>query len=143
MAEKISDAEMLERIMKGLHCSPEEAKEVLAYDKTLKDNNNGECKYDLTPEQHKIAQTYCRTGTRKVKEKPKTKGHTAYKFSTRPKKENATKAGIIAELVEFFGKNSQFSVENLEILNKERQISFQIGEQKYELTLVQKRKTNK
>lgn len=139
MAERISDAEMLSRIMSGLHCSIEEAKEVLAYDKTIKDNNKGQCEYDLSPEKQKIAQTYCRTGTRQVKKKTPT----AYKFDTRPKKENATKAGIIAEIVAFFEKNSEFSVENLQILNKERQISFQIGAETYELTLVQKRKPKK
>jgi hypothetical protein len=37
-------------------------------------------------------------------------------------------------------ENSGFAVENAEITNKERQIAFQIGEDKFELTLVQKRK---
>ena len=39
--------------------------------------------------------------------------------------------------------NSQFSVENIEITNKERQIAFKIGEDMFELTLVQKRKPKK
>lgn len=76
-----------------------------------------------------------RTGTRKVP--------TAYKFTQRQRKENATKAGIIAEIAEFLEKNSQFSVENLQITNKERQISFIIGGETYEFTLVQKRKPKK
>jgi hypothetical protein len=38
---------------------------------------------------------------------------------------------------------SEFATENVEITNKERQISFSIGDQKYELTLVQKRAPKK
>lgn len=76
-----------------------------------------------------------RTGTRKQP--------TNYKFTKRQRKPNATKGGIIAELAQFLGENSEFCIENLEIVNKERQISFQIGEDKFELTLAQKRKPKK
>ena len=37
-------------------------------------------------------------------------------------------------------ENSENACKNVEITNKERQIAFQIGENNYELTLVQKRK---
>ena len=43
----------------------------------------------------------------------------------------------------FLAENSDFSVKKLEITNKERQIAFEIGGEKYELTLVQKRKPKK
>lgn len=124
------DAEQLQRIKKGLKCSDEEAAAILAYDKAV---DKGEStQYDLTPAQNKIAQKFAHTGTRKAP--------TAYKFTKRERKPNATKAGIIAELTEFLEKSSDFSVENVSVLNKERQIAFKIGEDNFELTLVQKRK---
>ena len=91
--------------------------------------------YDATPEQLKVEREMARTGTRKQP--------TNYKFTKRQRKPNATKGGIIAELAQFLQENSDFSVENLEIVNKERQIAFQIGEDKFELTLAQKRKPKK
>ena len=70
-----------------------------------------------------------------------TKKPTVYKFDTKEKKrkENPTKAGIIAELAKFLEENSGNACENVEITNKERQIAFKIGENDFELTLVQKR----
>ena len=50
---------------------------------------------------------------------------------------------FIAELAQFLAENSENACENVEITNKERQIAFKIGENDYELTLVQKRKPKK
>lgn len=50
---------------------------------------------------------------------------------------------MIAELADFMEKGSNFSVSNLAITNKERQISFMVGDETFELTLVQKRKPKK
>jgi hypothetical protein len=61
----------------------------------------------------------------------------------RERKANPTKAGIIAEIATFLAQNSEFATENVEITNKERMIAFQIGEEKYEITLIQKRKPKK
>lgn len=116
--------------MDGLKCSEAEAKEIYAYDCAVDKGEKTE--YDLSPEQEKAARKYARTGTRKTP--------TAYKFTPRQRKPNATKGGIIAELAEFFEKNSQFNIENLQVTNKERQISFTIGAETFEVTLVQKRK---
>jgi hypothetical protein len=58
----------------------------------------------------------------------------------RERKANPTKAGIIAEIATFLTENSEFATENVQITNKERMIAFQIGEEKYEITLIQKRK---
>lgn len=110
-----------------------EKKELLAYDKAVEKGEKTE--YDATPDQLKVERLMARTGTRKAP--------TAYKFPQRQRKPNATKGGIIAELAEFLEKSSQFSVENIAITNKERQISFQIGGEIFELTLVQKRKPKK
>ena len=117
-----------ERIMQILNVSATEADEILAYDKLVEQGKP--TPYDFTPEQEKATRKY-----RQADRKP-----TAYKFTQRERKPNATKGGLIAELHEFLSENSQFSTENVEIVNKERQIRFVIGEDTFELTLVQKRK---
>lgn len=73
-----------------------------------------------------------RTGTRKTP--------TSYKFDKRERKPNATKGQLIEELAKFLENGSEFSIVDLVIANKERQIAFSIGEDSFELTLVQKRK---
>lgn len=107
-----------------------EARDILAYDKAVEAGEK--TPYDLSPEQEKAARKYAHTGTRKVP--------TAYKFTPRQRKPNATKGGIIAELADFMEHNSNFAVADLTITNKERQIAFKIGDDSFELTLVQKRK---
>ncbi len=117
------------RIKSGLHCSDEEARDIMEYDKKVERGEKTE--YDLTDEQKKIAAKYTRTGTRKAP--------TVYNFTQRKRKPNATKAGIIAELIEFLSTNSQFSIEDLKAIKPERMIAFRVGENKFELTLTQKR----
>lgn len=124
------DEKQLHRIMSGLKCSAEEAQKVLAYDKAIEHGEKTD--YDLPQDKLEIARKFAHTGTRKQP--------TLYKFTKRERKPNATKAGIIAELFTFLSENSDFAVENAEITNKERQIAFRIGEDSFELTLVQKRK---
>ena len=104
--------------------------EILAYDKAVERGEATE--YDLTPEQQRVAQKYTRTGTRKKPMIPNLKA--------RQRKPNATKGGIIAELAEFLANASEFSIDNVQIVNKERQIAFTVGDTGFELTLVQKRK---
>ena len=65
---------------------------------------------------------------------------TVYNFNQRERKANPTKGGIISELERFFKEGIALDIQNLEVTNKERQIAFKIGENSYELTLVQKRK---
>ena len=119
--------------MNGLKCDRAEAEEVYAYDQAVKRDEKTE--YDATPEQLKVEREMARTGTRKTP--------TAYKFTKRERKPNATKGGLIAELAQFLLENSGFEVKNLEITNKERQIAFEVGGERFELTLVQKRKPKK
>ena len=115
-----------EKLMRKLNCSAEEAEDIIRTDKMI---DKGErSPYDLDPEREKMAKKFANAGTRKAP--------TAYKFNKRERKSNPTKAGIIADLAE----NSENACENVEITNKERQIAFKIGENLYELTLVQKRK---
>lgn len=113
----------------SLGLSEEEAKQVLQDDADI--DHNIKKDFDLTPEQQKVAKQYTKVGTRKK---------TAYNFSQRERKANPTKATVIAEIFKFLSENAEISAENLEILNKERQIGFKIGENSFELTLTQKRK---
>ena len=115
----------IQRIMRSLKCSQEEAMEILMADKAI---DRGErMEFDLSPEAEKQAKKLANTGTRQ------TKGQK----TERKRKENPTKATVIAELAQFLTENGY---EMVEITNKERQIAFKIGENAYELTLVQKRK---
>ena len=115
----------LETIMRNLKCSREEAEQILADDKAI---DRGErMEFDLSPEAERQAKKYANTGTRQ----------TNGQKTERKRKENPTKAAVIAEIAQFLTENGY---ETVEILNKERQIGFKIGENTYELTLVQKRK---
>ena len=123
-----------ERIMRILDVSAEEADEILKADKAI---DRGErVSFDLSPEQEKLAKKYANVDTKKRK------APTVYNLDARGKarKENPTKASIIAELAKFLTETSENACEMVEITNKERQISFKCGENAYELTLVQKRK---
>ena len=112
----------------NLGLSREEALQTLADDADI---DKGKPKdFDLTAEQLKNVKQYTKVGTRKTSTTP----------TKRERKENPTKALIIAELFKFFSENAEISAENLKILNKERQIFFKCGENDYELTLTQKRK---
>lgn len=127
-----SEKAQLQRIMEGLKCSEDEAKEIFAYDKAIdKAKAKDRLEHDLSLEQEKEAKKIAN-----VKEhKP-----TAYKWTTRERKKNPTKSAIIKEIAEFLKENSANACENVEITNSERQIAFTIGENNYEFTLVQKRK---
>ena len=88
--------------------------------------------WDLSKEEHKKAMKNANADEHK---KP-----TVYKFDKRERKENTPKRTIIAEIYQFLVENAQFSPENVQILNKERQISFDYAGEKFEITLTQKRK---
>lgn len=118
----------VERIMRNLKCSREEAEQVLADDKAI---DRGErMDFDLSPEAEKQAKKFANTGTRQTN---------GAKTERKPK-ENAEKEQIISVLASFLANSAIFEPEAVEITNKSRQIAFKIGENAYELTLVQKRK---
>ena len=134
MATTRIDEKQIERIMLGLHIPKEEAIEVYLADKAI---DRGErMPFDLDPETEKMAKKFANVQERKRK------APTVYNFDTSQKKrkENPTKSGIIAEIAKFLQEISENACENVQIVNAERQISFTIGENTYELTLVQKRK---
>lgn len=130
--------EIISKLMRNLDCTREEAEEVFAYDDLV--DHSQSTVYDLTPEQQKIAQKYTSTGTRQTKPKS---APTVYKFETKKRKENATKSGIIAELSEFLTSGSQFETSDIEITNKEREITLRICGEWYKVTLSYCRNMNK
>lgn len=88
--------------------------------------------WDLSKEEHKKAM---KTANATEHKKP-----TVYKFDKRERKENAPKRQIIDGIYQFLLENPYFLPENVQILNKERQISFDFADEKFEITLTQKRK---
>jgi hypothetical protein len=100
--------------------------------------------WDLPPEEHKKAMKYANSDEKKKKtaDSGEKKGKTTYNLDAtgKKKKENPTKANIIALLATILTENGDFCAENVEITNKERQIAFTVGDNSFELTLVQKRK---
>lgn len=128
--------------MRKLGYTEEQIQQMLSDDKRI---DRGEVfEWDLSPEEHKKAMKYANSDEKKKKTPEKTakKGGTAYNFDTtgKKRKENPTKANIIALLATILTENSDFCAENVQITNKERQIAFTVGENAFELTLVQKRK---
>lgn len=132
--------------MRKLGYTDEQIQQMLADDKRV---DRGEImEWDLSSEEHKKAMKYTNVTDKKSKKDEKTeensgkKRPTAYNFdtSTKKRKENPTKANIIALLATFLLENGEISAENVDITNKERQIAFSVGDNSFELTLVQKRK---
>lgn len=128
-----ADLEKKERLMGLLKLTEEEAIDVVIADRKI--DRGEKCDFDLDEEHAKVAKEYARINAKKEKNAP-----TVYKFDKRERKANPTKQSIIAELAKFLIEQSENACDNVEITNKERQIAFTIGENNYELTLVQKRK---
>lgn len=126
-------AEKVKKIMRLLDCTEEEALDVVKTDEII--DKGGRTEYDLPIAEEKAALKIGRIDERKAKSPDNKRG--------KVRAENPTKSGIIAEIAEFLTEKSQFACENVEITNKERQIAFKIGENDYEFTLVQKRKSKK
>ena len=135
MTKKEKDKkEKVEKIMRLLDCTEEEALDVIATDEII--DKGGRTQYDLSKEKEKEALKMSAVKDRKAKNQKENK-----RGKTRV--ENPTKSGIIAEIAEYLKENCGFTCENVEITNKERQIAFKCGENSYEFTLVQKRKPKK
>ena len=126
-------AEKVKEIMRLLDCTEEEALDVIRTDEII--DKGGRTEYDLPIAEEKAALKIGRIDERKAKSADNKRG--------KVRAENPTKSGIISEIAEFLTEKSQFACENIEIINKERQIGFKIGENAYEFTLVQKRKPKK
>ena len=130
------DEKKIQNFMKTLDLTREEAIQLIQDDLAV---DKGQKLNELTPEQKRIAKKYTITGTRN------THAETGvYNWKGKPhRKENPTKRLIISEIFNFLSKNDKILIENGEITNQERQIAFKIGENSFELTLVQKRPPKK
>jgi len=117
-----------ERLMRVLNVSAQEADEIMEYDRAVEQGKK--TPYDLTAEQEKAVRKY-----RQADRKPFVPN-----FTKRERKPNATKEGIVAEIADFLTKNSSFDMKNVEITNKNREITFHVADDTFTLTLVQKRK---
>lgn len=127
---RVNEQEAIQRIMNGLKCSEAEAKQVFEYDRAI--DHGEKTPYDLTPQQEKEARKATRADRRK---------NTVYDWSKpRARKPNATKGMIIAAVAEWLRSTEEFSADNIEVTNAERQIKFTSAGETFELTLVQKRK---
>ncbi len=117
-------------MMRLLNISAEEAEQVIADDKAI---DKGEKLFEQTKEQKAVTKQMTATGTRKTP--------TVYNFDTtkRERKKDGTKEEFIANLAEYL----QTCVENVQILNPSKLISFTIGEDTFELDLKRKRATKK
>lgn len=121
----------IENLMKRLECTEEEALDIIKNDDII--DKGGRTEFDLPIEKEKEIKKMYAVKDRMAKDQTSNK-------RGKVRAENLTKSGVIAKLFEFLNENEEISFENVEILNKERQIAFKIGEDNYELTLVQKRR---
>jgi hypothetical protein len=133
MSVTFTDAEerKIYNLIRKLGLTYAEAEQVVLDDKAIE---KGEKLFELTEEQKKVVKKMTNYDSKNLKKETK-------RMTNRTK--NATKGAIIAEIVQFLSENSQFSIENVEIINEERQFGFKIGENAYEITLTQKRKPKK
>lgn len=109
-------------LMKNLGLSREQAEELIAADKEVdRMTKISDINSDLTPEQAKVAKK-ARAAERK---------RTAYKFDTkREKKINEPKKEIISSLIAALGE-----VDNLNVINDEREFTFTKDGKNYRITL--------
>lgn len=112
------------KLMKTLGCTREEAIDIIQADSDI--DHGKRVSFDLSVEDEKRAKKYANCDTHKRVKK------------TVERKPDEEKEAIVAEIAEFFDKKSGFPTENVEIINKNRQIRFSIGENWYEITLVKK-----
>ncbi|MBO5742248.1 MAG: hypothetical protein J6R54_09795 [Bacteroidaceae bacterium] len=111
----------VQKIMKALGLTEQEAKEMLEADRKI---DKGEKLFELTPEQEKASKKARSTGTKKP---------TVYNFDTAKKKrkECPDKQHLVNLLAEALGTECQ----NIEVTNKERELTFSFNGTGYRLTL--------
>ena len=127
------DENRIASLMKSLHCSREDAIQVIMDDEAI---DGGEKLFELTAEQKKAAKAMTATGTKK-------KGSTV----KRERKPDEIKREVIATIAQnldrcCFGEDLS-TVENVAIANPEREITFKIGNDEYSVTLTKHRPPKK
>ena len=120
--------EKIQEIMELLQCTEEQAKQVIESDKQVDKMTVRECESDLSQEQKAVAKK-CRQGDRKP---------TVYNFSTREKKADTEKGGLIELFAEVL--KEQPACNSVTITNAERQIDFEWGGRKLRIVLSAPRK---
>ena len=114
-------------LMKKLGISRDEALELEGYDNDV--NKGKKTEYDLSKEQEKVVHDMMRK-----------KEHAKMGKVKRERKPNETKEAIIAEIAEFLAEDAQSQAyEDVFVANKNRTITFSVGEKKFELNLIEKR----
>ncbi len=115
--------EQIHRIMVGLKVSEEEAKAIYEADKAI---DRGErMDFDLSPEKEKEAKKYGNA-----------KNHTTKAKKPKEKVADEEKIGIIEDILAILNEEYPNSAK---IVNKEREISLEIGENHYSITLTKHR----
>ena len=112
--------EQVDSIVDKLGCSIEDAIQILQDDKAI--NSGKRMEFDLSPEDEKEAKKWGNS--------------TEKKKTVRKRAENPTKRNIIQEMFAVL----EDLADKAEISNPERIISFEIGDDKYEIILQMKRK---
>lgn len=127
MAKPIMNEKTIAEYMRLNKCDRDEAIDLIKYDIAVESDE--ETEYDLTEEQTKNVQSMMR----KVEHNKKSNTH-------RERKPNELKEAIVAELAEFLAEDAQGQVyEDVTVTNKNRMISFAIGDKRFDLTLIEKR----
>lgn len=126
--------EKIDKIMRLLDCSEEEALDIIKSDETI--DKGGRTDFDLDEEKEKVASKMSAVKDRRAKDQTASQ-------RGKVRAENPTKGNLISKIYEFLTENADLGCENVEILNKEKLISFKIGENTFELDLKQKRKPKK
>lgn len=133
----------IQRIMDNLQVDEKQAQEMLEFDLQVDRMSMSELKEEMGAEHWQVIKEMSKTGSRKTKTEQETdkkakKTPTVYKFDKKTKKVDTEKENFVQNLAEML-ENAVESVENVEIVNKNRQISFHIGQNHYSLTLTKHR----
>lgn len=129
---KKEEKERIPTIMRVLNLTYEEAVDLIKTDRAIDKGEHMD--FDLNKEQEKEVRKMIKHETMTgIKKKPPN-----YTIKPKERKVNEPKKAFIENLVEWL--NNSETYENVEVLNAERQVKFTIGEDTFELTLVQKRK---
>lgn len=118
----------IQKLMKTLNITEQEAREVLAYDDAV--DHNKVTPYDLTPEQERDTRKF-----RQADRKPM-----VLNLSKRERKIDEEKQEIITKIADFLSNFDNFDVS---IIKKEREISLIVGSNNYSITLIKHRPPKK
>lgn len=125
------EKERIPTIMRVLDLTYEEAIDLLKCDRAIDKGEHMD--FDISKEQEKEVRKMLKhetmSGARTFEKRPK---------QPKEKKINEPKKAFIEDLVAWLGESEDYG--NIEVVNAERQVKFTIGEDTFELTLVQKRK---